>query len=727
MRSSIPTDPTTYQKLVQQVNLRRQASVDFYYGKREAMRLAYERWHRYPSRPVEASDADSYEIQLGYGFGIVEQIISKITEPLMEMGIPFGVFPTETGDQWKSDNFADVCRDFYGKPHVQMGKRKSKKEMGITGSRCEVDEWLHVEEPGKRWGKVPTEVEVNVPGEDGQPQIGKDGAPITAKMVQMVDGEVPAKIVTHYGFNTRYPSVFDIHPEPRRTTIDSGQTTDMAWYVEDLGDLAIEDMCRQVVYDPIEKKTRPRYDFKALINDAGPGAKKRYANILDGSGSGLVADAFGPLITPVNDDRIDSDRSSTSSQASASKAASFEDRDKISVKQMRTKNEIVTIAQGKYIIECIVDPWHRPRLGLRIENYTIDPRSVWGLGVLDPIMDELDELDITHSLGMQNVFRLVNKMVAVKVKALVSMDDLDPRAGGIVRINDEVGSVNEAVQAVVTPSAINEMLAGESNTKGNIEFTSSYLDGQPGVMGTKANHKTARGQEILQSNLNTRFATMQAQGLINEALSGESMLYFFEQFAWEPVSYRHINDDGATVYSKFTKDDVDTEGRGFKFLVTVDPLWGNTHAQRQDAHTIFELALEYKKTQTDPTAKTPDLAVLFEDLLRKHGRRDLSKIFIKPNGEVTPEEELNILINGGSVRGCVGDLREHIQTHILQASSPNLIKAIEAQKADPNTIRNLQLLIEQAMAELATFMKDPQRSASEKLNQAGAVRPGPEQ
>lgn len=717
MKNDIPTDKATYAKIVQTVSLRMQASADFFSGKRERMRIAYDRWHRYPARPVDVTEEDSYEIQLGYGFGIVEQVISKITEPLMNMGIPFGVFPTELGDQGKSDNFADICRDFYGKPHVQMGKRKSKKEMGVTGSRVEIDEWLHVVENGKRWGKVPQQVEQPVLDDAGQP-VMRDGKPVTAKLEVMVAGEVPAKIVTHYGFNTRYPSVFNIYPEPNRTTIDTGQATDISWVCEDLGELALEDMVNQVIYDPETKQTRPRYDFTSLINDAGEKAKKRYANILEGK-PGLVEDGYGPIITPVRD-WADAEKRDDSGLQGLVSGQTFEDRDKIWVAQMRMKNEIVTVAQGKYIIERVRDPWHRPRIGMRIECYTIDPRSIWGIGVIDPIMDELDELDITHSLGMQNLFRLVNKMTAVKQNALVSMDDLDPRAGGIVRINDEVEHASQAVHSIVTPNAIPEMLAGESNTKGNIEFASSYLDGQPGIMGTKATHKTARGQEILQSNLNTRFATMQAQGLINEALLGQSMLYFFEQFAWEAVSYSHLDEDGATTYSKFTKDDVDTDGRGFRFLVTVDPLWGNTQQQRQDAQQVFELGLQYKQVQTDPNAKTPDLAVLFEDLLRKHGRRDLSRVFIKPNGEISPDQELQVLMGGGVVDGCRGDIRQHMMIHILQAKSPNLAKAMEAGKADPETAKNLIRLVQQAGAELGTFLQDPQAAADRMLSKAGA-------
>lgn len=719
MKREIPQDPAEYAKLVRQVSLRMQSSADWYFGKRDRWRRCREAWNRYPDRPEQISEQDEYEIKVGYGFGVLEMAAAKITEPLLNMAIPFGVFPNDFGDQGKADKFADICRDFYSKPHVQMGKRRSKKEMCIKGTRAEVDEWLHVEEPGKRWGKVEVMVEQEIEGQEGK----------KATMPQMIDAEVDTKITTYYGFNTRYPRIEDIYPEPNRSTLDTGQKTDVSWYVEDLGELALEDMAREMIYDPATKTTRPRYDFAALIKDKGAAAEKRYAQILNGSG-GLVPDGLAPIITPVHDWNAlnnEGDNTSRRNPNDATSLQSFEDRDKIWVAQMRTKTEIVTVAQGKYIIERIVDPWHRPRLGLRFEVYTVDTESIYGIGALDPILDELDELNITRSLGMQGTFRLINKMIAVKEKAIVSMNDLDSRAGGVVRINDEVNSASEAIHAIVQPSNIQEMLSAESNTKGGMEFATGILDGSPGVQGTKQNHKTKGGMEVVVNNLNTRFATNQAYGLINEALAGESMSYFFAQFAWEPVSYSRLTEDGSTVYEKFTKDDIDTEGRGFRFLVTVDPVWGDTRAQRQDAQDLYELGLGYEKWRMeskDPEAKKLVLSEVFGDLLKKHGRRDLSKIFVRPDGEIDPGQEFNILSNGGVVDGCKGDLRHHITIHLLQAKAPNLQKAMQAGKADPQTATNLLRLVAQAQAELMTFLKDPQGAAQEKLSRAGMAHPG---
>jgi hypothetical protein len=721
----IPTDDKIYSKLAQQVSLRMQASNDYYVGHREDWQVAWNRWNKYPDRPQDVADDDPYEIKIGYGFGLIEQLNAKVTEPMLQMGVPFGVFPKQFGDQKACDNFVDIVRDFYSKPNVQESKRGSKKGMIVCGPRWEIYEWLHVEENGKMWGEIEKLVEQAVVNpETGKPQTDKDGKPVMARMMQKVIGEIVTKIVTYYGFNIRCPRVEDVYPEPNRTTIDTGQNTDLSWLVEDMGELALEDMAREVIYNPDTKKTERRYNFDRLLKEAGPKAEERYKNIIEGKGT--VDDNYGQLIVPVSDWTDASASGQLKSNKGQDANSSFEDRDKVRIYRMRTKNELRLIANGKHIIERITDPWHRPRMNCAIENYTQDPRCIYGPGAIKPILDELIELDITHSLGMQNLFRVINRMIAVKQKAIVSMDELDRRAGGVVRINDEVDQISQAIQAFDQQSSLNDMLGAESAIKGSLEFTSSNLDGSPGTRGTKQDHKTKGGLEIISENMGTRFVTMQAQALITEARAGIAMSYLLDQFFFEPTDYRSVQENGTTLYKRFSREDIDTKGRGFNFTVTVDPLWGNTRAQRQDAQDLFELGIKYEELRLqikDPKMKQMQLSELMEDLLKKHGRRDLSDIFIKPTGEIDPGQELQILAQGGVVQ-CKGDLQEHITAHLLQVQSPGLQKMIEAGKADPKTKQNLMLLIEEDTKRLVTFLKDPQGAASQKLNSAGMSHPG---
>lgn len=721
MAYDIPSDPNVYKKMIQKVQLRMLRSSMWSDNQRQTWVRMYKIYRRIQDGQASG---DEYSIFLGYAFAIVEQINSKVTEPMLNMGIPFAVFPTHQGDAPKADNFAQVCRDFYAKPNVQDQLRKSKKEMIITGNRWEVDEWLHVEVPGKGWGKIPRKVSV----------IHKrpDGTPFESSTVEMVDGEVPRKVVKHYGFNTRYTSVFNMFPEPDRPTIDTGQRTDMSYCGEDMGELALEAMAREVYVDPIDKMTKPLFDFSRLIHDAGKAAQTRYERILEGRPAS--EDKMGPVITPVHDWSFNSDWGQqdkdtvypTEGQVDRS---SSEDRDKIWVVRQYEAGEILTIAQGKYIIHRKRDPWHVPGLHMRIENYTTDPEFIYGVGAIEPIEDELYELNDIHSLSMDNFFRLVHRMIAVKDAHVISYDDFKRRAGGIIRISEDAPSAAGAIVPLPGNNVQSEMIAAESNNRGIIEFESSNLDGSPGVRGTKQDHKTKGGLEQVVINTQTRFITMQASALSNEAKRGLSMQELFNQFAFEKMDYRLLNEDGSTAYAQFNKEDVYTEGRPFLFQIEIDPTWGNTQQQRQDAQDLFELGIKYeelRKTMNDPTMKKVVLSELFEDLLRKHGRRDLSGIFVKADGEVSPEQELQTLMQGGTVE-CKGDLQHHMTTHLLQAQSLNLKKAIKAGKADPQTVTNLMRLIAQDKAQLVAFLNNPQAAAAERLQKAGMKHPGVDQ
>lgn len=725
MASDIPTDEKLYQKLVSKVALRQLRSAAWSDARRQEWVRMYKIWRRIQDGIVSN---DEYSIFLGYAFSVVEQINSKVTEPMLAMGVPFAVFPTQLGDGEKAENFSQICRDFYSKPNVQDSLRKSKKEMIITGNRWEVDEWLHIERKGRMWGEKDQEVESEGRDLKGGVIVRPDGTPMMMKRTVKVKAEVERTILQHYGFNTRYPSVFDMYPEPDRKTIDTGQRTDMSWLVEDQGELSLEEMAREKFVDSYGR-TQPRYDLGRLLKDAGKRAQERYDKILQGK---EIDDSYGPLITPLNDTGFASDwgqqdKDSIYPTEGTVDRQSSEDRDKVRVKCHREAAEILVIAQGRYIIERKRDPWHVPGLKVRIENYTTDPEFIYGPGAIQPIEDEVYELNDIHSLSMSNFYRLINKMILIREDAIVSLDDFKSRAGGKIRIAEAAGDVRGVAMDMPQNNVVNEMLAAESNTRGMIEFESSNLDGSPGVMGTKQNHKTKGGMEIIQVNTQTRFITMQAQALINEARRGLSMQNFFDQFAFEKKSYRLVREDGTTAYAKFNKDDIFTEGREFQFAVEVDPTWGNNSAQRQEAQSLFEQGVSYEQLRVatkDPSMPRLVLSEMFKRLLQKHGQRDLSRIFVMPDNSVSPEDELQILMQGGIVQ-CKGDLRHHVETHILQASSPNLAKAIAAQKAHPDTAKNLMLLVEQDLAQLRDFVSNPQGAAEKKLNSVRA--PGVEQ
>ena len=729
MKFDIPTDNAKYLKCQQKVQLRMLRSSIWSMNRRVEWIRFYKMWRKVVDFVPEP---DEPHLTLGYLFGLVERINSKVTEPLLQMGCPFAVYPLKMGDDEAADNFAQVYRSFFNQPNFQEALRRSKKEMIITGTRWEVDEWLNIKKPGMMWGKKPQIVLTQIKRPDGTPMTRKNGQPFLAKSVQMVPAEVPIMRSTHYGFNTRFPSVFDMYPEPDRKTIGTGAPTDCSWLVEDMGELAIEDLVSQKYVDPADSMTKEVYDFGRLMHDRGVKARARYERFMKG-GSDYAEDSFGMLITPtgkwnLTTDYHQIDKDTQYPTEGTVNRQSSEDRDKVWVVRHYEGNEILTIANGKYVIQRVVDPWHVPGIKARVENYTQDPEFLYGQGAIQPIEDEIlakgDAFNITYS----NAIRLVNKMIAVREDAIVTLDDFKPRAGGKIRIAGAT-DVRQAIADVPQESVIQEMLALNSILSGEIEATSSVMDGTPGVQGSKPGHKTKGGLETIEVNYATRFITNQAQALINEARRGLSMEEFFSQFGFEKRPYRVYRDDGSTALSEFNKDDIYTEGRGFEFVVEVDPLWGNTSAQRQDALDLFEQGINYEKFRAevkDPTMRKLRCDVLFGKFLRKFGLRDLSQIFVSPDGSMTPDDEFKIILDGGSVQ-CQGDFADHILKHTLQLNSPKLDQAVKAGKTHPDTKKNLMLLIEEDKAKLETFLKNIQDAAQKKMNQAGFKHPDPEE
>lgn len=714
--TDIPVDDRKYAKLLQKVSLRYLRSIDFFDEDRENFRRHYRWWRQVEE---DALGGDEGSIRLAYAFAIVERMHAKITEPLFQMGLPFAVYPHRLGDLGKAKNMEQIARTFYGNPNFQEALGKSKKEMCIVGHRWEFDQWLHIERRGKIWGKEPRRVQVPVLRPDGTPVMGKDGNPAMMSNIEMVDAEIVKQIPVHYGFDTDYPSYDNVHPEPYRTTIDTGRRTDMSWIIRDLGYLALEDMAREMTVDPTTKATVPLYDFSRLLHGAGKKAEDRYDKIMRGESTS--EDPYGALIQPIRDWNYQGGKYRDGSAGHLAESQALEDRDKIWVVQHRENGEILTVAQGKYIIHRKLDPFHVPGLKCRIENYTTDPDRLYGKGAIGPLEGELGQLDDIHALGMQNIFRLVNKMLYVREDAIVSEDDFDPRAGGRVRIRSDQADVRMAVADASQSSPINEMIAVESDLRGLLEFESMELDGSPGVMGTKQSHKTAKGQQGIINNMSASFSRWQRQARINECRRGLSMSNFFSQFAFEKISHRYYRPDGTTVFAEFNKDDIDTQGRSFDFLFNNDPQWGDLAQKRSMKLEIYQESSAYEKQRLeskDPTMRKVNLDILFEDILQESGYTDTSRIFSAPGGEMDPSSEYAILAQGGTLQGCRGDLQVHVTQHLMQLSSPGLKQAIEAGKASKDTPRNLQLLIQQALAQMKHFLQNPQGAADQKMGTA---------
>jgi hypothetical protein len=680
---------------------------------------AYKRYHQIKDAVF---DPDEPNVALSYVFGLIEQIATKVTEPVLRMKPPCPVIPSRLGDMQPAKNFEQIARSWYSQPTMQGPFARSKKEMVICGPRFEIDEWVDIRRDGKMWGQVQQVTEVQAKDIKGKPLVDKDGKPVMAKDVRMVPGEVDIKVQLHHGFHTRYPCIFDCYPEPDRPTIGTGLKTDCSWFFEDMGEMAIEEMAREMVVDPHDNVAKPKYDFGRLLHDHGQNAEKRYKAIMDGKDP--ARDNLGPLIVPERNWSYSSDYGREEmdtmypTEGTVDRQSS-EDRDKIWVGRGYEAGCLVTIANGKYVIHRKEAPWHVPLMPIRVDGLTMDPRYIYSKGVITPIEDELDIRNDIVNMSLSQLIRIINKLQYIAEGEIVTMSDFKPKAGGKVRLKGNMPA-RDAVVDIPQESATSEMLTLDSYIKGNIEFASSNMDGSAGVMGTKQGHKTSSGLEMIQAALTGRFETVQRQAIGNEAARMGSMQRFFNQHAFEPMDYQFVNDDGGTTFARLSKDDIYTQGRPFLFRVEIDLNFGNTRQQRQDDLDLFEISMKFeeaRRAMKDPNIRKVDLSQLFEKVLQDFGWRDTSGIFIKEGHMVDPDTELMMIMQGSTDVECTGDLQAHAIAHMNQAKSPGVLQQVQNKKAHPETIQRLEMLSKQCMAKLATFLQNPQYSAQKKKNQ----------
>ena len=720
MNQPIP-DQAACELIAQRVQVRMMRSA-LYFDQDRQDAVRYFKWWRQVRDDVEAGKANTL---LGYAYSYVEQQFSKQTEPLFSLIPPCAPMPTRQGDGKKAENFNAIAASHYSKPHFQSSLGRSKKGMVIVGTRYEIDEWQYQQRKGRKWGQVPQKVEVPVLGEDGKP-VMKDGKPAMMDNTVMVPAEVECYIPVHYGFHTRYPRFFDCYPEPDRPTIGTGLETDCSWFIEDVGEVAIEELAHEKYVDPADKQVKPVYDFSAMMRHYGDAAVARYEKMKSGEARD-PHDPVGPVITPerwnLTDDYGREDKETVHPTEGTVDTSIGEDRDKVWLVREYTNGSITTIANGKWVVQIVKDPWHSGLMPIRVECFSVDPEFINGKGVVGPIESVLYELQDVHELSMQEFFDQVNGLIAVNPAAIVSWDDFQPRSRGKIRIRGDT-DVKQNIFPIPRQPVSGEMLRMESNDRGMLELFASNFEGSPGVEGTKAGHKTYKGLVDVQANLRVRDSSVQRNALINEALRMWSMQAFFNQYLFEPIDIRVVHDDGSHSFAQFTKDDIFTDGRPFDMVIELDPAWGDTDTQRKLALFLFDRAVDYEKYRReakDPSMRKMSLDQLMERILRKFGNRDTSGIFSFESGEMTPDAELQALMNGGTDVQCRGDLMAHIAEHTAQKESPMLQKAIQGKKADPKTAERLDLLIQQDLAKLAAFLKDPSAAVQDKVRNAVAA------
>lgn len=693
--AEIQADPKLHESLVTLAKKRYMASADYVQPWHER----FVRYYKvYRSILDAVDDADEANYMISYAYGIVEDLVSQISEPLLQMTPPCRVAAKRVGHEQSADNFSSIAANYFRTSRYQLEYTESVRECVITGNSWEFDGWANDYCVVRRWKKVQRETML------GKLKSMLTGAeyPSTAmtpyESIEEVEENRPEKV----GYFTRFPSIFDVFPEPGIKNV-----RDMHWLIEVERSVAIADLQKRMYVDPKTKQLMPFFDFGPMLRAVGahePGS-------------------ITPTPLDIKNDYGREAREAMSGRVDTREDDPQLDMDKVSLQWIWEKNRVYCLANGSHIVAYREKVFQQPRLPYRIKGYTPQKEFLFSLGAIEPIESQLQELKDIHTLSMRNWVRIINRMVAFNEESIPFLDDFKPRAGGKIRVRAPVGgSVANEIVPIEQSDVTQSMLAQESNTKGLIERVISVVDYAPGVDGTKQTHKTLGGLIEIQNNVARRTTTVRRMFLASYQDQMWFMEKLYSQFLLDKQPFTIYGPDGSTRLSQFDLWDINTDGVGFDFVIEYDPSFGDDQLKRNQNMVLLDLALKYENARiTLGRADLPevDLGEIMRRNFKSFGWSDTSKILQMPDGQLDPMAEFNLMLDGQPVAPHPDeDLVAHLIEHTIQRNSPKFRKAIADGTMDGRALALLDAHIQATQMRIAAVLQNPQAVAEQKVAQA---------
>lgn len=619
--------------IVKDVNKKQEASFSYY----EPVRRKWERqYKKYRAMCEEVAKSDHPDLKIALAFGIVEDLTARLIDNVLGK-LTILVKPRRPDHSEKADKFGNACRSYYGSSDFRTDYPNSTRERVICGSSWEFDEWLSKFATGSRWQVSETMQKL----ETALPTLAKVVNFVTNKAVktyQEVAHEYPVKV----GPSTRFPSIFRVHPQPG-VKVDR----DLGWVIEEVPFVSLEELRSFMYPDPANPKNRlPVYDLSEIdaLKEQSPGTVIKPEEPIDTNYR-----AFEEVYTGV---------------ASSADGGLDYGEDGVYLQILRKPREIIVVANGRWLIGHVTDPFQKPGIKCRLRLFTQDPQGLYGIGAIEPIFDILDEVDDVHNMTMADFVRSVNDMLLYDEQAVPYPQDFESRAGGKIRVKSGTVIPNAFLPVPRGPSKAGEMITLESNLKGLAERIISVSDMSPGAMGTKAYHSTYGGLMEISTSLAKRFRLNAVLDQAQTMRHMEILYWFFDQFMFEPLPFTdYSKGEGTSV--EYTREDFDTDGLGFCFIASDDPSFGDAAVQRNQNMVLGDFMLRYEQVRRTLSADwdecRPDEQV--KTILESFGKTDTSR-FIKPaNGILKPEEEWAMMLQGLAVDP---NPRENLNEHYLR-------------------------------------------------------------
>jgi len=396
---------------------------------------------------------------------------------------------------------------------------------------------------------------------------------------------------------------------------------------------------------------------------------------------------------------------------------------------LHTDREQITIANGCWTIQHCKDIFHKPGIRLRARYYTPSNHSIYGMGALEPIIDSLNEFSDIHSLAMQDWFRTVNQMVAVVEDAFPYPEDFEPESGGRLRAASGV-DLSRSIMPVVKQDKITSMLTAQSGVQGLIENIVSVAEMTPGVQGTRPYHQTYGGLMEIQATMARRFSLMMGIDQNETMKQMDSMYWMYDQFMFEAMPFKKFdNGIGAVSYKR---EDIDTDGEGFLFVASDDPSFGDSQVQRNQSLVLLSQSLAYADAQLrHPEWDKVDCGEVFKGVLDVFGKGDSTKILVKPDGSMDPDQEYEMMMQGIPVTTHPKENKSwHLIKHMIQQQmlvnnqdkNPMLMAALVNHISA--TREDLIAVVQQPEVFAAQYIQEEAMKNQDKLPQAPQVNMG---
>jgi hypothetical protein len=643
----------------------------------------------YYSLKDDAVDTDEPNIWVPIAYGIVEDAVARLVVPLLQK-LPVSVKAKIAKYADNAEAFYTACKDYFGADDYRLDRIMSEREYCITGNAWEVYSWKNDVMKGKEWKDVesdePTEYPIKWLGKIVQ--TVKKMLPVTKP--QEVDKDYPIKV----GFHTRFPSVFCMFPEPGVKKFDNA-----SWVIEAEGVVSLADLEKATYIDPETRERKPVYDLTELLKS------------VDGHKSKIKPENTSWYKEGEDISQIISGRDPN--------IANESDEPSVFVLRVHQKdNSIITIVQGKFVVQYIGEVYHYPVMPVQLRCYTPDKENMFGTGILEPIIDLLYEVNDVHNMSFQNWIRVINKMVVYDEGVIKYPDDFTPRAGGKIRANLLAGgNVNQAFGVIDHQDVAQSMITMESQTMGKIERTISIADLTPGVQGTKAYHKTYGGLMEIQSNFAKRFSVMAMSDLAYLTKQMRIMYWMFQQFMFDDMATGQFK-DGVFMAETYRREDFDSGGQGFLFVQSNDPSFGDAAVQRNQFMVLFEQLMKYEQfrmTVKDPELKRAGVDNILKLLIESFGIQDSTKYLAPANGVLDPAAEFTLMLQGMPVQvNPRENMIEHLLEHVAKRNDPGMLSSIAGGKLPPEIMQALDKHIQETMEMIHLFMENVDQVAQAK-------------